>query len=379
MTAPLPTPVVPAAEPTGSVRVPLRWLLEHGSWPVRVRSLLELAPATDAARAAHTAVYAHEPALRLAVQQRRDGTWNDRMLGVSPVDDLHFGGVGTVPAIRRLLEYGWEPDAPPFQCAKRVLFRLLAEDIDPAFLFELRQDAGDDEYLIRRSRALLREAAAATLAQLGYEADPRLRGAAVRALERVTTYVRSVLAAQPADGSTEPPSKATLPANAAPPSMHFLVMLSYMPRFRSEHQEEITKLLTYLAAPAPSGVPKQHVGKHVVEQPHFVLGDPLAQAIAGNTTAAAVPTILAWLEVVARLGFLRRNQAWSGLLDQMLAERDGDGVWRGRAASFNPPQRAWDWPTYPLGDVGNRDHRVADATFRLALVARLSGRALEMA
>jgi hypothetical protein len=48
-----------------------------------------------------------------------------------------FEGVGTISAARRLLEYAWEKESPPLMRARRILFRLLAEDEDPAFLFEL--------------------------------------------------------------------------------------------------------------------------------------------------------------------------------------------------------------------------------------------------
>ncbi len=376
-----PEPAAPAL-PAAPLRVPMQWLLDHGSWPVRVRALLELAPG-DGTRAAASAAYAYEPALRLAMQQHRDGTWGTRILSVPPPDDPNFTGVGTIPAVRRLLEYGWELNAPPFLCAKRILFRLLAEDTDPEFLFELRSDTrGDDEYLVRRGRLVLREAAAATLAQLGYEADPRLRGAAVRMLDRVATYVRATLTAQQSDGDATKPAadpKEPLPANAAPPSAHLLVMLAHMPRFRSEHQDEIAKLGTYLAAAPTTTTLRQILGKQAVDQPQLVLGDPLVGAVAGTDKSAALPTTLAWLEVFARIGYLKTNAAWSRLLDTLLAERDSDGLWKGRPATFGPSTRAWDWPTYPLGDPSIREHRVADMTFRLALIARLAGRTLDLA
>ena len=34
------------------------------------------------------------------------------------------------------MEYGWDKDTPPLLLARRVLFRLLAEDEDPEWLFE---------------------------------------------------------------------------------------------------------------------------------------------------------------------------------------------------------------------------------------------------
>ena len=349
--------------------MPLAWLLEHGSLPVQVRALTELAGPADDTRVALGGAYAHAPAVRLALQQRRDGTWDGRMLSVARAGDASFEGIGTIPAVRRLLEYGWEQDAPTFHAARKVLFRLLAEDLDPYYLYELRADAGTDEYLIRRGRAVLREAAAATLAQLGCEADPRLRGAAVRLLDRVMSYVRAT--ASTAGSDTAP----TIPPTAAPPTPHFLVMLAYMPRFRSEHQDEMTRLLAFLTAPTPGGTPRSP-NRRDVGQPQVVLGDPLA----GVSESSALPSMLAWLEVLARLGFVRRNPSWNALLDRLLDERDAKGVWQGRTTALAPPERVWDWPTFPLGEPdAARDSLVADMTFRLAMIAKLAGRTLEPA
>ena len=80
--------------------------------------------------------------------------------------------------------------------ARRPLFRLLAEDNDPDFLYELGAKATDDES-IRRGRRILRDAAGAALAQAGLEDDPRLRGAARRSLERIANFLRSPLAQMP--------------------------------------------------------------------------------------------------------------------------------------------------------------------------------------
>jgi hypothetical protein len=333
-----------------------------------VRALLELAPAADDLRIARPAVYLHEPALTLAVQQRPDGTWGGRILTVPRAGDPTFAGVGMVPAVRRLLECGWEADAPALTCARRLLFRLLAEDVDPAFLFELRDEAGADEALVRRGRAVLREAAASALAQLGLEADPRLRGAAVRMLDRVMSFIRTAAATPEREAPTGP-----LPTGATPPSAHFLVMLAYMPRFRSEHQDEMSRLLSFLSGPA-RGTPRQLVGRKEVAQAQVVLGDPLAHV----SESTGLPTTLAWLEVLARLGFLRQHAAWSAILDRLLDERDAKGVWLGRSTALATPEHAWDWPTFPLGDP-SRESLVADMTFRLALIARLAGRPLDLA
>lgn len=327
--------------------------------------MLELARVGEPGVVANLA-YTHSPAVRLALAQRRDGTWNGAMLSLAAPDDPNFVGVGTIPAVRRLLEYGWAADSPPLDRARRLLFRLLAEDTDPTYLFELRADAGDDEDLVRRGRLILREAAGAALAQMGLERDPRLRGAATRLLDRVAAYVR---------GATER-VPGILPATAAPPSAHLLAMLAFMPTFRSEHQYEIDRVMAFLAEPAPSGAVRQHCGDRVVAQPHLVLGDPLAGR---DALKKELPATLAWLETFARLGFLRKNDAWGRLLDQLLETRDTHGVWKRAVSIGSAASDPFVWPTFPLNDPAEPATWPADVTFRLALIARLAGRRVEIA
>src|SRR5207237_9173010 len=191
--------------------------------------------------------FTHRPALALAIAQQADGTWEHSMLTVPSARAEHFEGVGTVSAVRRLLEYGWDKDTPPLIHARRVLFRLLAEDEDPEFLFELGgKNLGDD--LTHRARAILREAAAAALAQAGYEDDPRLRGAARRIIERIASYLRSPLAQKP---FVRVGNQHVLPQEAAPPSVYALVMLAYMPLFRTEHHDAVALLYRHLTQPLP--------------------------------------------------------------------------------------------------------------------------------
>ena len=59
------------------------------------------------------------------------------MLAIPTSRTERYKGVGTISAVRRLLEYGWDRESPPLLQARRVLFRLLAEDDDPAYLYEL--------------------------------------------------------------------------------------------------------------------------------------------------------------------------------------------------------------------------------------------------
>lgn len=370
-------PVAPSSPPPilAPVRFPLRWLLEHAAAPIRYRALTEVArlPSQSADRLSFLP-FTHRPALMLAALQGSDGTWNHSMLTVPGQRSEHFEGVGTINAVRRLLEYGWDRETPPLLLARRVLFRLLAEDEDPEWLFEFGAKGPADEDLARRGRAILREAAAAALAQAGYEGDPRLRGAAKRILERISAYLRSPLAQKP---FVRVGNQHVLPPEAAPPSIYALMMLAYMPLFRTEHHDAMDRLYQHLAQVLPRQEPVQLCGKKVMPQPHLVLGDLLPNR---NVADADVPFAISWLELVARLGFLRRNDNWSKLLDRFLDDRDHDGVWHphkgmSMARSTNPVV----WPSYPLEENLSGDERWTDITFRLGLIARVIGRTIEIA
>ncbi len=315
----------------------------------------------------------YRPALLLAVQQSPDGTWGGGMLSVPSSRAEHFEGVGTIPAVRRMMEYGWNKDTPPLVHARRVLFRLLAEDEDPSFLFELGGKHAQDEESVKRGRALLREAAAATLAQAGYEGDPRLRGAARRILNRIADYLRSPLAQKP---FIRQGNQHMLAAEACPPSIYAISMLAYMPLFRAEHHREMDALYQHLTQSQPRQEAVQLCGKHVLPVPHLVLGDNLPHR---NAVDADVPYALYWLELMARLGYLKRNENWSKLFERFLEDRDREGVWhphKGMAVAKS--SNHYVWPTYPLEEQHAGEERWTDITFRLGLIARLTGRTIEI-
>jgi hypothetical protein len=317
-------------------------------------------------------VLTHGPALVLASQQSVDGTWNESMLTIPSGRAEHFDGIGTISAVRRLLEYGWDKDSPPLARARRILFRLLAEDNDPDFLYELGGKNAKDEDLIKRGRGILREAAGAALAQAGYEGDPRLRGAANRILERIVTYLRSPLAQKP---FVRVGNQHVLPQESAPPSIYALSMLAHMPLFRTEHHEAMELLYTHLTQVLPRQETVQQYSDKMIAQPHLVMGDLLPHR---NAADEDIVFAMEWLELMARFGFLKRNDNWSKLFDRFLDERDREGVWhprKGGAAvkSSNP----FAWHMYPLEDSMAGDERWTDLTFRLGLIARLSGRPID--
>ena len=363
----------PPPPPPAPVVLPLSWMLEHASPALQYRAIRDVArvdvPGSD------VLPLAHRPALALAAAQELDGTWGGGMLTL-PSKAGSLAGAGTIHAVRRLLEYGWDRDTPPLLHARRVLFRLLAEDEDPAYLFELVGEKGEhavDAGMSRRGRSILREAAAATLAQAGYHEDPRLRGAAKRILARVSTWLRSPAAGKP---FVRIGNQHVLPQDAAPPSMWALIMLAHMPLFRTEHHDDVEVIYRWISQPQPRQESVQLCGKSVVAQPHLVMGDPLPHR---NAADADVPGAMHWLELMARLNFLRRNENWCKLFDRFLEDRDSRGVWHPhKGANVAQSESPYAWAIYPLEGEQAGEQRWSDLTLRLGLIARFAGRQIEL-
>jgi hypothetical protein len=373
------TATSPPAPPASPVPFPLDWLLANTAAPIQYRAVVDVARLTDRVGVDFANVpLTYRPALMLAATQSADGTWHRAMLTTPSARAEHFEGVGTINAVRRLLEYGWTRETPTLLHARRPLFRLLAEDEDVSQLFELVGRGSADEDLVRRGRTILREAAATALAQAGYEDDPRLRGAARRILARIADYVRSPLGEKP---WVRVANQHVLAADAAPPSIYALAMLAHMPLFRSEYHEEMDRVYDAVAQPLPRQEPAQVLGKHVVDQPHLVLGDMLASR---SVVDSDLPWALMWLELMARLGFLRRNEGWSRLYDRLVDSTDARGVWRpakGATPSKGTALRAtnpFTWHMFPLDTPRAADGGSPDVTFRLGLIARLSGRLIDL-
>jgi hypothetical protein len=360
----------PVAEP---LSFPLSWLLEHAAAPIKYRAMADVARIADPSPASLDWLpYSHRPAIKLAAIQQRDGTWHSSILTIPSRTTTDFAHIGTVPAVRRLIEYGWSPESPPLILARRLLFRLLAEDNDPAFLFELTTKTRDDD-MVRRSRGLFREAAAATLAQCGYENDPRLRGAARRILERTVNYLNSPLGEKPwmRVGNTH-----VLPPESAPPSLYTLTMLAHMPIFRHEHFSEVERIYDWITQALPRQDAVQLYGKKMVSQPHLVMGDMLPHR---NAVEADVPFALMWLETMARLNFLRRNEGWMKLYERFVDDRDRAGVWHPHKGMERPSTtHPWAWSTFPLEDGEGVEAKWTDVTFRIGLIGKLLGREIEL-
>jgi hypothetical protein len=361
---------VSAPEP---ISFPLSWLLEHASPPIKYRAMTEVARTADPASPDFDWLpYSHRPAIKLAVTQSRDGMWSQSVLSLPGKHASDFTNVGTIPAVRRLAEYGWSHESPPLVLARRILFRLLAEDNDPTFTFELGTKTRDDD-IVRRTRGIFREAAAATLAQLGYENDPRLRGAARRILERTVSYLNSPLGEKPwmRVGNTH-----VLAPESAPPSIYTLTMLAYMPIFRHEHFSGVERIYDWITQALPRQETIQLFGKKMVPQPHLIMGDMLPHR---NAVEADVPFALLWLETMARLNFLRRNEGWMKLYERFADDRDRNGVWHPHKGLERPTTtHQWAWSTFPLDEGATPESKWADVTFRIGLIGKLLGREIEL-
>lgn len=372
MTEPL--PVAPASEEQltpSAVAFPLSWLLEQDAPALHYRAFADVVRDASAENMAALPLTSRG-AILLALEQQPDGRWNERMLAVPAARAESFQGVGTIPAAQRLLEYGFGSDTPPLLHARRLLFRLLAEDEDPSLLHELGVRNADEE-MVRRGRTILREAAASTLAQAGFEGDPRLRGAARRIIERLETYLASPLAEKP---WIRVGNQQVLAAEAYPPSFHSLRMLAYMPLLRHEHYVTMNRLYDYLTHPLPRQESAQVVGKRIVPQPHLVLGDRLPHR---NAVDADVPFALMWLETMARLNFLRRNEGWMKLFERFVDDRDRNGVWHPHKGMERPTTtHPWAWSTFPLEDGDGLESKWTDVTFRIGLIGKLLGREIEL-
>ncbi len=373
LAAPAPSAVSIAPLEPGPVSFPLRWLLEHAVAPIKYRALAEVAALPVAAAEAAWLPYAFAPAIELMLAQSPDGTWNNALLATPSARATAFEDVGTINAIRRLLEYGWDKDSPPLLLARRVLFRLLAEDTDPAYLFELAPKARQDEDLARFGRQIVREAAAATLAQAGYEDDPRLRGAARRILDRTAEFLASPLAEKP---WMRVGNKQVLAPEAAPPSIYTLHMLAHLPLVRTENYAAVDAVFEWISRALPRQEAVQLVGKRLVPVPHLVLGDQLPHR---NALEDDVPAAIAWLELMARLGFLRRQEQWLRMFERLLDDRDRMGIWHPHKGMVVPKSHSpYVWAAYPLENASDGEDRWTDFTFRLGLIARLAGRTIDL-
>lgn len=366
---------IPAAH-----RLPLSWLFEAASPPLQYRALTEVVPETQRDPQRVTAlrdeVLRHRAALALVRKQKETGLWGGNLLAPGPVKAMGWKEAGTIYSYRHLLELGWPLDQRPFRLADRFLFRLLSRDADPHLLVEFQRPAKTDARLGIWARGLGMQAAACALARGAHLEDPRLRGAAHRIVSDISQYLRSELAASP---FRKAQGKTVLDPAAYPPTVFAVEMLAFMPALQRERAGVVERLAQYFTTPAPRRAFQVLAGRKLLRPVFEVLGDPLRADAQGRITD--VPFALYWLELLARLGIVRRIPSASRVLARLFSECDDRGIWtprslRARPKSSNPVVAHY----FPLEGPGKSPaQRQTDVTFRLALIARLAGIPIDIA
>jgi hypothetical protein len=361
-------------------RIPLAWLLQHGGETIRYRTLRELAPEgyapPEALAEAHAAVTASKAAAAVTKKQKDTGVWGGNLLGLAPSAAQGIKDVGTIAQYRRLLELAWPREGRPFKLAERVLFRLLTRDENPALLFEYQKLIGADSGAEEWIRGLIREAASAALAEAGHEDDPRIRGAGHRIATAISQFLRSPVSQKP---FTKSGSHLVLHAEAHPPSWYSVAMLAAMPSLQRERAGFTERLGSYLAQPAPKRAFAVQVGKRLLKPTHLLLGDPIEADSKGMPSD--LPLALHYIELLARIGALHTAPVATKVLARLIRDCDDQGVWapkglRAQPKALNPITHHY----YPLlADPKTAEGRVADVTFRLALITTKLGWTLDYA
>ncbi len=275
---------------------------------------------------------------------------------------------------RHLLELGVPTDQRPFRLADRLLYRVLSRDEDPVLLFEHRKTVKTNASLGPWARALMREGATAALAQAQRAEDPRVRGSAHRIVTNISRFLRSELAEKPI---VRKGSRNILHPDAQPPTLFSVAVLAFMPRLQRERGGFLERLGTYVTNPGTKRSYVIQIGRKVLKPTFQLLGDPLLADSAGNPKD--LPFALHWIELLVRLDLLGMATTGQRILARLLRDCDELGVWRPKNLRSIPKSKSGLANfAFPL-EINDRSQasRMADVTFRLALLAKLAGWTLE--
>ncbi len=310
----------------------------------------------------------------IARKQRPTGIWASNLLGLAASAPLGIKDVGTVPQVRRMRELGWSADDRTAKLATRLLFRVISRDPDPTLLGEYRKLVKSAPAMEPWVRGHLREAAAAALAELGMDEDPRLRGAAHKTASTISQFLRSDLAAKPLSKSGQ---SMVLDPEAWPPSWYSVAMFAAMPALQRDRAGFVDRLGSYLAQPKPKKPFSVKFGRKGLKPTHLLLGNPIEADAKG--VAKDIPLALHFMEMLARIGIFDSSPNGAKVLKRLLKDCDDDGVWSPKGLRSAP--RAADPITYHYYPLAPSDRsmesRKADVTFRLSLIAKQLGWELE--
>jgi hypothetical protein len=296
------------------------------------------------------------------------------MLGIAPLKSQGIRDVGTVARYRHLVELGASNKTRPFKLAERLFYRILSRDETPSLWFEYQKPSASNPELRTWSRSFLREGVTCALAHAQHIEDPRVRGSAHRVISEVSQFLRSGLAEAPLEKKG---SKHILHPDARPPSLFSVAMLAYMPRLQRERAGFVERLGRFLAKPPPKKSWTIQIGRKAIKPTFHFLGDPLKSDKRGKTPD--IPFALHWIEMMVRLGLLDMLPVAQQILARLLEACDEQGVWNPKNLRAAPqgPSRISDF-AFPLEhDTKTAERRRTDVTFRLALIAALSGWTLD--
>ena len=356
----------------------MTWLRTHASTPIRLRTLTEILPPEAVDReevaALRSELLQYKGVTEIIKKQRSNGVWASNILGLGESKSLGIKDIGTISQYRRLLELGVPATDGAVQLTNRLFYRLLSRDVDPKLLFEYQKAAKTNPDLVIWARASMQEAAAAALAHAGLVEDPRVRGAAQHVIDALSHFLKSDAATKP---TVKKGMRHILNPDAHPPTIYSVALLAYMPNFQREQASFIELLQQFLAQPAPKKSFVVLVGKKSYKPTTQILGDPLQNDSAGRPKD--LPFALHWMELLARLNWLRASPSAQRALARLLKDCDAEGVWTAKGLrSFPKSPAALTRFTFPL-EHSDKKHeaRRADVTFRLAHLAKLMGLELE--
>jgi len=347
--------------------------MQHAGPSIRLRVATEVFPGLlgDQETAALRAEVESLAAVRQIVKKQKDtGVWGGNLLGVAPNKTTGIKDVGTIPQFRRLLELGVGKDHRAIRVGTRLLFRLVSRDEDPKLLFEFEKfgyaEAGTEPWI----RVILRETAAAALAAAGFGDDPRVRGAAHKILNEVSAFLRGENAASP---FVRAGRSWVLDPTAYPPTIFSVSLLSRLPAVQRERAGLVERLGSYLSSAAPKKAFTVTAGKKSIKPTFLLLGDPLHVSASGQPDD--LPFALYWMEVLARLGALQQAPSAAKVWARLLKETEENGFWHPKNVRGVPKGASpWAYHYFPLeADAKTQESRLADVTFRMALIARLAG------
>lgn len=356
-------------------RIPLAWLMEHGSESIRFRTLRDLAPAGQPGlELLEQAVLESKPVLAVLKKQKDTGLWAGNLLGLAKSAKDGIKDVGTIAQYRHLIELGYPTSGRAIRLADRLLFRYLSRDDDPTLLFEWGKSVKVAPQAEEWVRDHMREAATAALAEAGHTEDPRVRGAAHKIATSVSQFLRSPLVENPFSRSGK---SQILNPEANPPSWYTLALVAALPALRRERAGFVERLGHYLSQPASKRTYTIPVGRKKIKPVHVLLGDPMGADAKGNVKD--LPLALLFIEQMARIGAVGHCPGAERVLGRLYGDCDEHGVWRPKRLSSAPKAASpVSYHMYPLQtDSKGADGRVVDVTFRLALIAILLGRPIE--